>query len=919
MTHKFYSSCEQLCENTRSLLRKFDKYCSELDEDNDKKSINELSNFIRFYKQNHDKSKAVDVDRMKVLLSLLYLPDDDINKIVSFIESTGYGWQDDKYVLSNPCLAGHPTDHCKMFQSYSDIKTALDRLQRLSSIFLDEKYGQTTLFLFCYCLAALFSKRLSKESFLPPYYLQISCERSSVLFQLIEEIAEICDVNSGLTDRCLTATQRSCWHRSQIYYPSQSVKNDIDYLISENSDVPIIVDGSENLTYYNNLLRSIANIPNSRTNLALKDKFNVLPVFVCPTIKSTFGNVFSIELADLDVSTDYLEFVRNNKQLLASCVLKFVQESDCHLFSGVNEHIRPNHHPFKTRITNIANSVRKHYPNLSFSNAKNIGFLSFFFMGFIHAFQSAFVFPLETAVYTDRNKNPITMGRFLDILIQKSEQQLLHLHLRCYPAPRSKGIQNKESLQLSRQIEKHYNELHVSIRVTPIEVKNDRYIFSIETLQKTKDSDITSNRETVQHRLKNYECFRFDMTDGREIRLIVAKSQLQDNNLLDFLKHKEFSASSKELPYAIGVEENGNPYFEDIAEFPHLLIGGCTNSGKSTAIRSLLLSIAYKHRTGNASVVIIDLLNKISESEFSIFNGHPIMAYPVIQDPFKAAKVILALRDVTNNRPRDRPAQEVPHIVCVIDEFPTLYNDLNKKCVEQVKSAMSELLSKGRHTNVHLVLAAQDPSKDSVGNVSNIKARMAFRCSHYKYSTNIIGHGGAEKLLGKGQMIFESDHAHNMRLLGSYIDTKEMKKLLNETKANFMPENLHRFTLSDADLNSVSFDDSSSDSKCSTEALPKESRFKTFDELLPKAIMWTLPQAKVANSRLLDYLHVRNAMGKEILEWMSEHRLVTRLNGNHGWKVEPEPYDALDEEVIRVLTDAGYTECEIKAELGKKS
>lgn len=98
----------------------------------------------------------------------------------------------------------------------------------------------------------------------------------------------------------------------------------------------------------------------------------------------------------------------------------------------------------------------------------------------------------------------------------------------------------------------------------------------------------------------------------------------------------------------------------------------------------------------------------------------------------------------------------------------------------------------------------------------------------------------------------------------------------------------------------------------------RKSRFKTFEELLPDAIMWTLPQIKVANSRLLKYLHVRDAMGKQILEWMSEHDLISPLNGNHGWEVKAESYGDIDNEIINVLLDAGYAEKEIREKIEER-
>lgn len=875
------------------------------------KELEELFQFIKFVRAGHDKFRPLDLGAVKILFQLMHsVSDSDVQKILLYLESTAFGWQKLKYQLSNPCLSDHPTDHCKRMSPTSNPEVALDQLECLRRIFFDEEYGAITLFIFCYCLAALFSKRLNWEHFPVPFYLRIACDRHSVLFQLIEEIAEICDVNSGLIDSCSTVGKRRCGYRSQVYYPTQSTKNDLDALIRENTDVPVIVDGYENSTYYNNLLRSVTNIPNSRTAIDLRDRFSVLPLFVCQTIKSSFGNVFDMDLSDLDISSEYLEFLREHKQLLASHVLRFIQGADGFLFYDKEEGHRIKWQPFKDHIREHMDIARRQYPDLTLNNAKNIGFFNFFYNGFMNVFQESFQFP--EPITLDQNRSPVLKEKLIELYVKTARKSLAELHLRYLPAPCSEGIQNKEATQLAKQIVRRYAELHTFIRVTPVSAKDDRYIFRVETLQETRDKDVVNNRETVQRRLNKYECFRLDMTDGREIKLIVSKSQLQDSNLQNILKSEAFSDHKRKLPYAIGIDETGQFYIEDIVDFPHLLMGGSTNSGKSTAIMSLLLSIAYKHQTGDAYVIIMDLLSDKDESKFSIFNDHPIMVCPVIQDPLKAAETIFALHYIMENRPKDRPANEVPYIVCVIDEFPTLYDIPNKEYVEQIKSVMSILLRKGRHANIHLAVAAQDPSKDSVGNAANARARMAFYCCHYRYSINIIGIGEAAKLQGNGQMIFNSEHARYKRLLGSFIDDAGREKLLNDTKKSFEQKNPHRPILPDTEDSDTSVHDLPLASDVSTSILPQGSRFKTFEELLPDAIMWTLPQEKVANSRLLKYLHVRDAMGRQILDWMSKNNLIIQLNGNHGWKVIPECFEEIPTTILNYLGEKGISKSEIR-------
>ncbi len=899
--------------------------------------IVELTEYIRYFVRTHDKdslSSDTSVDKMKAFLLLFSKLSDTehADRVLSYLESVEFGWHGNSYYLSNPCLRRSLNDtrsHCKKADKISSPELAMDILGDVYDIFFYNDFSPITLLVFTYCLASVHSSMLNSGGVSAPFFLQIAVDKSSVAYQVLKEIIEISDVNSGLAEKCnkVNSVFGQCDYFHQIYFPTQSITKDIENLIRDSNDCPLLIVGHENERNYTALLREIANIPTKKRALDLGNRFNLLPVFVCPVIKSTFDNVFNIDLTDFEVSTKYLALVKKNKQRLASWVLELVTSADKYQSQEAEiadrRRIAENRSIISSIMRPYINQACQQYPYLALDNAKNVGFLNFFFNRYLDTIRRLCTFPADAKLeFFESNNVPLeqSIKEIMVTLTKESGRSLAQLHHRYLPAPTETGINNRDAMRLAKQIEKHYSALKVYIRVIPVDIKNDRYIFRVETLQKTEDNAVVSKLETVQHRLKKYECFRIDMTDQREIKLIVAEKQLQDSNLLDILEDTAFSNPKNKIPYAIGIDETGQPYIADIAEFPHLLLGGSTNSGKSTAIRSLLLSVAYRHRTGDAYVIIMDLLSSTDESPFSVFNGHPIMACPVIQEPMKAAKMIFTLQRIMKSRPRDRPASEVPYIICVIDEFPNLYNDLSKEYVNMVKSAMKSLLNMGRHANIHLILAAQDPSKKDVDDLPNARARIVFYCSHFRYSVNIIGRGDAAKLQGKGQMIFNSEFVRGKRLLGSYIDGAGMKKLLDDTRISFVQKNPHRVVLSLPDTETIDIpsDDIALTSDVSTSMSKKESRFKAFEELLPDAIMWILPQEKVANSRLLKYLHVRDAMGKQILEWMAKQNLIARLNGNHGWEVKVESYEDITETVISVLSNAGYTKENIVDELAKR-
>ncbi|SEJ71584.1 Ftsk gamma domain-containing protein [Propionispira arboris] len=894
----------------------FSVFIEEL-EDEDVVALDEYVQFI-----SHHKKRSIDMDKMKVFFSLMNLSGADVKRILSYLESIEYGWHGNEYILSNPCLRSIPTDHCKNKSSIGDVESAEIIFDKLFSIFSNDEYGKITLFIFSYCLAALFCKRLNQDRFTIPYFLQIACDRGSVLYQLIEEIVEICNVNSGLLGRCSTIDNpyRSCGYTAYTYYPTQSTAKDIDNLICDNKDVPVIIAGYENEHYYNDLLREIVNIPNKKKALGLREKYNVLPIFVCNMIKSSFNNVFDMDLTDLDMSKEYLDLLRSNKQILASWVLEFVKDSDHYLFPHMGEWDRPKKLPFFSEIGSYINYVEKKYPDLTLDNIKNVGFLNFFFKGYLRVFHRLCTFPLdkEFAYFTFKHNGelaPRTIEKNIAILTDKFERSLVELHRRYLPAPTGIGINNREAVRLAKLIEKHYRGLRIFIRVIPIVVKTDRFIFNVETLQETKDSDINKGRETVQHRLKKYDYFRVDLSDKKSIKLIVADKPLEDNNLTGILKHKDFMDSKMKLPYAIGFDEFGTPRIDDIEEYPHLLIGGATLSGKSTAIMCLLISIAYKQRTGDVNVVIMDFLDKTG-SEYEIFNDQPFMSSPVITDPLVGLKAIWELYKEMNNRPKDQDGKRVPYIVCIIDEFPKLFTSVvNKAERDRLKTVLEELLSVGRHANIHLVLAIQNPKNNNmVIDKANFRAKMALKCGNQKNSVAILDRAGAEKLVGKGQMILDSPGKENKRLQGSFITKAGMKELLSEIKESFEQRNEHQFILEDMELVSTSIE-----SDAETSSSPPIAPRILDDEKLPDAIMWSLSQKQIANSRLQDYLKIGNSRANRILKRMEELYLIKRLHGNLGWEVQPECIENMSDEVIEFLRTYGRTEADINSVLLKRS
>ncbi len=891
------------------------EFIKELEE----KDVVELREYIHTVIKSHHKRSTVDIDLLKVFVSLMHLPGADVKRILSYLESTGYGWHGNKYILNNSCLRFLPLNHCKKESSVGNTEMATDILHEIYNVFFDKEYGNITLFIFNYCLTALFIKRLQRDGLSMPFFLQIACDKDSVLYQLIEKIVEICDVNSGLFSNCTNVDHAHCGYIHQTYYPTQFTAKDLDDLIHNNKDIPVVIAGHENERYYHALLREIVNIPNKKNVLGLKDKFNFLPIFVCPMIKSSFDNVFDIDLTELEVSKDYLNLLRKNEQMLASWVLDLVTESEDRLLLQKDVYSSLNKHLFSREIKAYINDISQNYPDITLNNAKNVGLLNFFFKGYMRVFNRLCTFSIdEKFACFEHNGEWIsqTIEKNIAMLTDLSERQLAKFHRRYLPAPSGVSIHNKEAARLAKQIEKHYRALKVFIRVIIAEVKEDRYIFNIDTLQETKDTDVSGKVGTVQRRLKKYNCFKVDLRDKKSIKLIVAEKPLEDNSLIEILKHEDFANSKMEIPYAVGFDETGNMCIEDLAKFPHLLLAGATQSGKSTAIKSLLMSIAYKYRTGDVNVLLMDFLGK-QDSDFAIFNNQPFLSSPVITNPMVGLKAILSLHEEGEKRMQAEDLSNVPYIVCVIDEFPRLFADIEKEYADSLKFAITHLLSVSRHSKIHLVLAVQDPKKEHiVCGIGNITARIALKCGHYQNSVTILGRSGADKLVGVGKMIFDSLSGRDKRLQGSFIKETDMEKLLDEIKETYVQQNKYHFNFNEMKLTSDFMEMESGES---TLMHPKTSRSNLEDEKLPDAIMWSLAQNQIANSRLQGYLRIGNNRASRILKRMEALCLLEKMHGKLGWAVVPNCIEDMSVEAISFLGTYGHTETDINSVLLKRA
>lgn len=268
-------------------------------------------------------------------------------------------------------------------------------------------------------------------------------------------------------------------------------------------------------------------------------------------------------------------------------------------------------------------------------------------------------------------------------------------------------------------------------------------------------------------------------------------------NLRDVLGSEEFKTRKSDLSFSLGKDVSGKPWVADLASMPHMLVAGATGSGKSVMINGLIISMLYSNSPDDLKLILVDP----KRVELSLYNNVPHLMTPVITD---TTKTINALRWVVSEMDRryhvlqnagkrnissyrKEVADDMPYIVVVIDELA----DLMTVAANEVESAIVRLSQMARAVGIHLVLATQRPSVDVITGLikANITARIAFSVASQTDSRTILDSSGAEKLLGKGDMLFISaELSKPRRLQGAYVSEQEVERVANYLKARGTPD-----------------------------------------------------------------------------------------------------------------------------------
>ena len=348
----------------------------------------------------------------------------------------------------------------------------------------------------------------------------------------------------------------------------------------------------------------------------------------------------------------------------------------------------------------------------------------------------------------------------------------------------------------------------------------------------------------------------------------------------EIISTSNFQNAKSKIPFAMGKSISGDPIVSGIEKMPHLLVSGATGSGKSVCINTIIMSILYKHSPDEVKLLMID--PKVVE--LSVYNGIPHLIMPVITDPKKASSSLFwaisemekrykafqkyHVRDIEGYKEAaqtDESMENLPYIVVIIDELA----DLMMTAASEVEDYIMRLAQKSRACGIHLVIATQRPTVDVItGTIkANIPSRISFAVTSQTDSRTILDTAGAEKLLGKGDMLFaSSDSMRPLRIQGAFVSDKEVLNVVEHIKKE----------------SQASYDEKAMET---VEEKSKVAEIDDEDELLDEATRIIIEENTASVSLLQRKLRIGYARAGRIIDQLETKGIVGPYEGSKPRKV----------------------------------
>lgn len=462
--------------------------------------------------------------------------------------------------------------------------------------------------------------------------------------------------------------------------------------------------------------------------------------------------------------------------------------------------------------------------------------------------------------------------------------------------PRAKQMQmNEHQLQQKAALlENTLQNFHVDARVLNVTQGSSVTRYEVQPAVGVKVSSITKLADDIALNLRAKSIRIEAPIPGKAAVGIEVENEKPDMvSIRELIDSKEFRNAASKISFAVGKDISGRNVIANLKEMPHLLIAGATGSGKSVCINTIITSLLYKASPDEVKLILID--PKVVE--LGNYNGIPHLLVPVVTDPKKAAAALnWAVNEMTQRykffaeesvkdldsynelmRANQEPDKVLPKIVIIIDELA----DLMMVAPSQVEESICRLAQLARAAGMHLIVATQRPSVDVVTGLikANIPSRIAFSVSSQVDSRTILDVGGAEKLLGKGDMLYSPVGENKpLRIQGPYISDSETARIIDFVKKQ----------------GESTYDES----VVQTIETPEKSQYgEVSDELTEDAIAFIMKQKKASVSMLQRRFRIGYNRAASIIDEIEARGIISPADGSKPRQVlytEEEYYDAID-------------------------
>ena len=440
--------------------------------------------------------------------------------------------------------------------------------------------------------------------------------------------------------------------------------------------------------------------------------------------------------------------------------------------------------------------------------------------------------------------------------------------------PQQSALDNTEWLEEQKELlDTTFNNFHVGAHVINVSQGPAVTRFEVQPDPGVKVNKITNLSDDIKLSLAAKDIRIEAPIPGKSaIGIEVPNKESKPVFLREILRSPVFTKSESPLTVALGLDISGDPIVTDIRKMPHGLIAGATGSGKSVCINAILTSILYKAKPHEVKLMLIDP----KMVELAPYNSVPHLVAPVITD-VKAATAALkwaveemerryelfahaGARDLTRYNTivseREIPGETLPYIVIVIDELA----DLMMVAPGDVEEAICRIAQKARACGIHLLVATQRPSVDVITGLikSNIPTRIAFTVSSQVDSRTIIDIGGAEKLLGRGDMLFLGNGTSKpVRVQGVYVSDDEIEKTVDHVKKQMKPNYLFK----------------------QEDLLAKTEQAESEDELFFDACQFVVEQGGASTSSVQRKFRIGYNRAARLIEEMQSQGIISEARG----------------------------------------